>query len=88
MSTPSALPNKMDPQERLRIRSAAYRTRRVLPPGLAELVAREFLAWEEFGYQFGPNSVVMRAINEIMKCPISNPDFLAPEDYEWATRSV
>jgi len=65
----TAPPAKMEQHEKMRLRAAAFRAGKVLPPGLAKLVERELLVWDEFGYRFGRPSVVMRAVDEIMKMP-------------------
>lgn len=65
-------PRTMDQHEKLKLRSAAYRVRSQklgLPEACAELLAREIMTWEEFGYRLGTNSLVKRAVDEIMKWP-------------------
>lgn len=67
---PTLEPRIMDAHEKLELRAAAYRVRKLdLPPAMAELIARELMTWEEFGYRLGINSLVRKAVREIMKWP-------------------
>ena len=63
-------PVPMDAHEKMRLRAAANRAHRVLPPGVGALVSRELYSWEEFGYRLGKESLIFRAIDEILKAPI------------------
>lgn len=70
-------PRRMDPHDKLKLRSAAYRVRSQklgLPPAVAELLAREIMVWEELGYWLGTSSLVRRAVEEIMKWPSSGDE--------------
>lgn len=58
---------RMDQHEFLRLRTASYRAKKVLPPAIAELVSREIMMWHEFGYRLGDSSIVRRAVDELMK---------------------
>jgi len=70
MRGPTDTPRSMDPHEKLKLRTAAYRVRNLdLPPGIAELIARELMVWEEFGYRLGTSSLVRQVVDEIMKWP-------------------
>jgi len=67
MPIPSSIPRTMDPHEKLKLRSAAMRVRRLgLPPAMAEILAKELLVWEEFGYRLGTSSLIRKAVDEIM----------------------
>jgi hypothetical protein len=71
MRGPNEPPRTMDPHEKLKLRSASYRVRKLgLPPAMAELLARELMTWEEFGYRLGTSSIVRKAVDEIMTLPI------------------
>lgn len=63
-------PKMMAQSERLRIRSAAMRIQRIAigwgVPSIGALLARELGAWEEFGYTLGEDSLVKRAVDEIL----------------------
>ena len=64
----------MELYEKARLRNAASRAMHVLPSGIGELVARELLNWEEFGYRFGSHSLVDRAVREIQILPTLSED--------------
>jgi hypothetical protein len=49
----------VDHHERLRVRAAAYRAARVYPGAIGDLVHRELLAWDEFGYRLGSHTLIM-----------------------------
>lgn len=61
----TAPPPKTHPNERMRVRAAAYRATRLHPGPLGELAARELLAWEEFGYRFERGSLAMRLVRAL-----------------------
>lgn len=52
--------------EKMRLRSAAFRATRVYPGPVGELVARELLAWEEFGWRFSGKSPVLAIVEHVM----------------------
>lgn len=54
-------------EETQRMRQAAHRARRELPEGVGELVARELLAWSEFGWTHAPDSPVSRAVDTLLR---------------------
>jgi hypothetical protein len=49
-------PVPMDHHEKMRIRAAAFRVTRLYPGPAGEMLSRELLTWEEFGYRLGANS--------------------------------
>lgn len=61
---------RMDHHEKLRIRAAAFRAVRLYPGPVGELLSRELLTWEEFGYRLGGSGVIMRLVDHIMKEPL------------------
>lgn len=63
-------PRLMEQHSKIRLRAAAMKVRKLLPGPLGELVARELMIWEEFGYRLGSGSVVLGAIDQIMKTPL------------------
>lgn len=71
-------PRRMEQHDKIRMRAAAMKVRKLIPGPLGEIVAHEILTWEEFGYRLGQGSVVLAAVNEIMKTPL--PPGPAPED--------
>ena len=46
-------PVPMDHHEKARLRAAAFRVTRLYPGPVGELLSRELLTWEEFGYRLG-----------------------------------
>lgn len=56
----------MDHHEKMRIRAAAFRVRKVYPGAAGEVLAVELLSWEEFGYRLGDNSRIRRLIDQVM----------------------
>lgn len=63
----------MEHQEKMRLRAAAFRATRLYPGPVGELVARELLTWEEFGYRLGGNQLVMRLVDHVLQAPIAPP---------------
>ncbi len=64
----------MDHHERMRLRAAAFRATRVYPGPVGELLSRELLSWEEFGYRLGSRGLVMGIVDEVMKAPVATPE--------------
>jgi hypothetical protein len=62
----------MDHHEKMRLRAAAFRATRLYPGPVGELIQRELLTWEEFGYRLGGNQLVMRLVDVILKTPLAN----------------
>lgn len=60
----------MDPREKMRMRAAAFRVTRLYPGPAGELLSREILTWEEFGYRLGGGQAVMRLVDHVMKAAI------------------
>lgn len=60
-------PPRLDHHERMRIRSAAFLAPRRYPGPVGELLQKELMDWEEFGYRFGRLGLVARLVDEIMK---------------------
>jgi len=60
----------MEHSEKMRMRAAAFRVTRLLPGPLGELLAREILTWEEFGYRLSGSGLILRAVDEILKAPL------------------
>lgn len=68
-TTPGKL-TPMDQHERMRVRAAAFRATRLYPGPVGELVQRELLTWEEFGYRLGGGQLVMRLVAEVLRTPL------------------
>ena len=63
-------PAPMDHHEKMRLRAAAFRATRLYPGPVGELVSRELLTWEEFGYRLGGDQLVMRLVDHVLTTPI------------------
>jgi len=63
-------PVPMDHHEKMRLRAAAFRATRLYPGPVGELVSRELLTWEEFGYRLGGSALVMRLVDQVLKSPM------------------
>lgn len=63
-------PARLEPHEKMRLRAAAFRATRLWPKPdpIGELISRELLAWEEFGYRFG-RGLVMRLVEHVERQP-------------------
>jgi hypothetical protein len=64
----------MDHHERMRLRAAAFRATRVYPGPVGELLSRELLSWEEFGYRLGSRGLVMGIVEAIMTAQLTQSD--------------
>jgi hypothetical protein len=64
----------MDHQDKMRLRAAAFRATRLYPGPVGELLARELLSWEEFGYRFGGNQLVTRLVEHVLAAPLDQAD--------------
>lgn len=76
--------NPMDHHEKMKIRSAAFRVTRLFPNVIGEVLSRELLTWEEFGYRIGGQGSVNRLTHYIMTASLPLP--LQPpntEDWEY-----
>lgn len=57
----------MDHHEKMHIRAAAFHAKKVYPGPVGDLISRELLSWEDFGYRFGPASGVMVLVEHVLK---------------------
>jgi hypothetical protein len=64
----------MGHQEKMRVRAAAFRATRLYPGPVGEMISRELLAWEEFGYRLGGAKLVMSVVEQVMTTPLSTAD--------------
>ncbi len=67
-------PVPMDHHATGRLRAAAFRVTRLHPGPVGELVSRELLAWEEFGYRLGGGQLVMRLVDHVLAAPLAKDD--------------
>ena len=44
---------------------------RLYPGPVGELLSRELLTWEEFGYRLGGSQLVMRLVDHVLKAPLA-----------------
>lgn len=64
----------MDHHEKMRVRAAAFRATKLYPGPVGELISRELLTWEDFGYRLGGNRLVMTLVDDVMKASeVSQP---------------
>ena len=63
-------PVPMDHHEKMRLRAAAFRVTRLYPGPVGEVLSRELLTWEEFGYRLGGSQLVMRLVDHVLKTPL------------------
>ncbi len=72
--TPEPTPVPMDHHEKMRLRAAPFRVTRLYPGPVGELLARELLSWEEFGYRLGGSRLVMRLVGHVLTSPLAQAD--------------
>jgi hypothetical protein len=65
-----ASPDRMLYPERIRIRNAAHRAKRLYPGPVGELLFRELLMWEEFGYRFGGTALAEQLCDHVLRMPM------------------
>lgn len=63
----------MDHHEKARLRAAAFRVTRLYPGPVGEMLSREILTWDEFGYRLGGSQLVMRLVDFVLKAPMPAP---------------
>lgn len=68
------LPQLMDTHQKMRIRAAAFRATKLYPGPVGELLSRELVIWEEFGYRLGGEGLILRLVEFVMKEPIENAE--------------
>lgn len=60
---------RMDHHEKMRLRAAAFRATRLYPGPVGELLSREILSFEEFGWRLVGHGPIMRVVDHILKAP-------------------
>lgn len=63
-------PERMLQPERMRIRSAAHRAKLLYPGPVGELLFRELLVFEEFGYRFAGSALAARLCDHLLRTPL------------------
>jgi hypothetical protein len=69
-SGPSDHPQSMDHKERADFRAAAFRAPSVYPGPVGELIARELMIIDEFGYRLGAEAFGNRLAKAVMDAPL------------------
>jgi hypothetical protein len=59
----------MDHHEKMRMRTAASRAIQVYPGPVGQLISRELLMWEEFGFRLGGGSLVRQLVEDVLTRP-------------------
>lgn len=72
----------MDHHDKSRLRAAAFRVTRLYPGPAGEVLSREILCWEEFGYRFGPGALIPRLVDQVLKAPLPNSASSSAVGYE------
>lgn len=52
--------------DRVRLREAAARAAQVYPGPVGELLSRELISWEQFGYRLGSRTTIMQIVDQIL----------------------
>lgn len=72
-TVPTDAPARMESDERMQMRAAAFRATRAFPGPVGELVSRELLDWEQFGNRLGGRGMVMRLVAAVMAAELPIP---------------
>ena len=65
--SPIHRPDKLEQHERMQLRTAAVRAKQVYPGPVGELISRELLDWEQFGYRTGGAGLVRALVDAVLK---------------------
>jgi hypothetical protein len=70
-ATAAAVPApRLEPHEKLRLRTAAHLAKRLYPGPVGELVARELLTWEDFAHRLDQHGIAARLVQHVMTAPL------------------
>lgn len=58
-------PQRMDPDDTKRMRTAAYTATRLLPPFIGKHVNQELTDWADFGYRLGSTALVWGLVADL-----------------------
>ena len=61
---------RIDHHQKTQLRIAAFRATRLYPGPVGELLHRELLDWEVFGYRFGGGAFMTRLIDHLTSAPL------------------
>ena len=67
MSVDVNAPARMDLHEKMRLRRAAFQVTRLDLGPVGEMVAKELLAWEEFGWRLAGEGIIARIVDWVEK---------------------
>lgn len=73
-TVPADAPPRMEQQERMQLRAAAFRATRVFPGPVGELVSKELLSWEEHGWRIGGHGLIRRLVKAVTDAELPVPD--------------
>jgi hypothetical protein len=73
LAVPTTAPDRMDHHERMKVRAAAFRATRVYPGAVGEVLSKELLSWEEYGWRLGSFSLIRRLVDQVMKADLPVP---------------
>ena len=73
-AAPSNIPGGLDYHEKMRLRAAADRARKVYPASIGDLIHYELMAWAEFGFRFGRYGMIRGVVDDVMKRPVPEAD--------------
>lgn len=57
-----------------RYRAAAHHAKRAYPGAVGELLSREILSWEEFGYRLGGEALMARVVSDVLEQSIGDAE--------------
>lgn len=64
----------MELHARSRYRAAAHHAKRAYPGAVGELLSKEILSWEEFGYRLGGEALMARVVADVLEQPIGDAE--------------
>ncbi len=62
-------PACLDHHEKQNLRNAAYRATVVYPGPVGELISREIMAWEDFGFRLSHDNTIMNVVRHVLTAP-------------------
>jgi len=72
-TVPTDAPARMEQQDRMQMRAAAFRATRLYPGPVGELISKELMTWEEFGMKLGGHGLVARLVAAVMDAELPIP---------------
>jgi UDP-N-acetyl-D-mannosaminuronic acid transferase (WecB/TagA/CpsF family) len=57
----------LNADERARLRFAAARAKLVYPDAVGDLISRELISWEQFGYRIGGKQTIIELLEAVEK---------------------